>query len=129
MASSEKAAFRRERMRAVMEHLGWSQAEWCDRASLKNASALGNFLADNEKSPKSLNLDTLEPLAKAAGLVVSQLTGEMPFSWEDGSEPSGDGNHPKQSMKIVVEGEDFHFSRTVSADEHRIRRMLEIIMS
>lgn len=99
----ERAEARREAIRTFMAERGWSQKEWCDMAGLDNASALGNFLSGHARS---LNLETLEPLARAAGVTVSQLIGET-------------SNQPEKTAgvaQVVVSGDTFNVSVTVPVD-------------
>jgi transcriptional regulator with XRE-family HTH domain len=68
---------RRAAIKAVQQAAGLSVEEWCKRAGLKSSGAVGNFLRGLSRS---LSLSTLEPLARAADVSVSQLIGEEPLS-------------------------------------------------
>ena len=72
-ARAPRAEERRAAIRQVKEQIGLTLEEWCKRAGLKNSTAVGNFLRGESQS---LSLSTLEPLARVAGVSVSELIGE-----------------------------------------------------
>ena len=82
-----RAGERRAAIRRAIKECNLTQQKACQLAGLKNANALSNFL--NGRS-RSLNLDTVEALARALKMTISELIGEIP---------------PKKRL-IVVDRED-----------------------
>ena len=70
-----RAEERRAAIRRALKERGLSRQKACELAGLKNANALGNFLTGRTRS---LNLDTLEPLARVLNMTISELVGEIP---------------------------------------------------
>lgn len=75
----ERAEQMRVGIRTVLKLRDLTQKDACDLAGLQNASALGNFLSGRSHS---LNVHTLQPIARALRLTTSQLIGEDPLPQE-----------------------------------------------
>src|SRR5690242_4757787 len=70
-----RAEVRRVAIRRALKERNLTLQKACELAGLPNANALGNFLSGRSRS---LNLETLEPLAQALKLPTSELIGEIP---------------------------------------------------
>jgi transcriptional regulator with XRE-family HTH domain len=129
-ATDEFAEELRAACRAVMAERGLSQKQWCELASIKNPSALGNFL--NGLS-RTLNFATLVQLAHAVDMTVSQLTREDPRPLGQPSKAVAlKGGNGKRAMRVTLESadkDDFRFTAIVEIDMPRgINRLISELL-
>lgn len=71
--SDEAAERRRKALRAILDERGLTLRQAADMAGIGSPSALGNFL---NGVTASLNVATLEPLAKALNVSINKLVGQ-----------------------------------------------------
>lgn len=92
----ERAERMRTSIRAHLERCQLSQQQACDLAGLEGASALGNFLSGHSLS---LNLHTVEPLAHALNMTVSQFIGEA----EGAAGPQAPAAECSEPLRVIID--------------------------